>query len=360
MNQNEQNLVDVVKRLYAWRKYILGITLGAAVLAAIVSLLVPVYYKASTLFYAASPDLASPEQIFGNSSTTTRYYGTDSDRDRLFSIAGSSVLTDYLIKQFGLYEHYEIDSTQPKASYKIQEQLLKLYTVEKTKYDALELTVEDQDPALAAAMANAARERINQEAQRLIRESQRKMLQTYSEAITEQQAYLVQLEDTLQQLRQAYKIYNVEAQSELLASQLASEEQKLSFDKARLAAYQKVGGVPRDTLRYLRASIAGREQSLQNLRQSLAMFSQGMSQVEMLEAAHEEISEKLSELRTREKQLKTALESGFTALHVVEEASVPVIKSRPKRSLMVVMVAMAAFLFSLFGVLIYENFKAEF
>ncbi len=360
MNQNEQNLVDVVKQLYAWRKYIVGLTFAAAVLAAIVSLLVPVYYKASTLFYAASPDLASPEQIFGTSSTTTRYYGTDSDRDRLFSIAKSSVLTDYLIRSFNLYEHYDIDSTLPKASYKIQERLLKHYTVEKTKYDALELTVEDQDPVLAAAMANAARDRINKEAQRLIRESQRKMLRTYSEAIAEQQVYLANLEDTLRDLRQAHNIYNVEAQSELLALQLASEERKLSFDRARLATYRETGGVPSDTLRYLQAAIAGREASLKSLRERLEMFSQGMSHVQMLEAAYEEISLELSELQTREKQLKTALESGFTALHVVEQASVPVVKSRPKRSLMVVMVAMGAFLFSVFGVLIYENFKAEF
>ncbi len=358
MSRKEQNLIDVLQRLYAWRKYIIGITFAAALGTAIISLLVPVYYKASTLFYAASPDLASPEQIFGTTTTNTRYYGTDSDRDRLFSIARSSVVTDYLIQQFGLYEHYEIDSTQPKAAYKIQERLLKLYTIEKTKYDALDLSVEDQNPELAAQIANAARDRINQEAQRLIRESQRKILATYKEAIAEQRAYLKQMEDSLKLLRKEHNIYNVETQSELLAAQLATVEQKLSFDKARLAAYRKNGGAPRDTLRYLQASIAGYEQSLAILKQRLEQFSKGMSRVQMLEDAYEEVALKLSELETREKQLETALASGFTALHIVEQASVPVIKSRPKRSLMVIVVSMAAFAFSVIGVLLYEEVVA--
>jgi len=96
------------------------------------------------LFYAASPDLASPEQIFGESNTTTRYYGSDSDRDRLFSIAGSSVVTDFLIQKYHLYERYEIDSTHTKAPYRVRQQLLDLFTVEKTKYDALELSVEER------------------------------------------------------------------------------------------------------------------------------------------------------------------------------------------------------------------------
>ena len=360
MVQKDLKLTDIIKQLLERRKYILGITFLTAVGTAIISLLLPVYYQASTLFYAASPDLASPEQIFGEANTTTRYYGTDSDRDRLFSIAGSSVVTDFLIQKFGLYERYDIDSTHVKAPYHVKQQLLDLYTVEKTKYDALELSVEDQDPQIAAEMANAARERINEEAQRLILESQQKMLNTYQKAIEEQSAYLKVLEDSLRLMRSTYGVYNTESQSEQLSNQLASEKRQLSFDKARLKRYLEMGGAPRDTIRYLQAAIAGREQSLQEVESRLEKFSQGMSRIEMLETTYEEISDKLSELQTRKNQLQTALQSGFTALHIVETAQVPTVKSRPKRSILVIMAAMAAFMFSVLGVLLYENYKDDF
>ncbi len=360
MVQKDLKLTDVIKQLLARRKYILGISFGTAVGTAIISLLLPVYFKATTLFYAASPDLASPEQIFGESNTTTRYYGTDSDRDRLFSIAGSSVVTDFLIAKYHLYDRYEIDSTKAKAAYHVKQQLLDLYTVEKTKYDALELSVEDKDPQIAASMANDARERINEEAQRLIRESQQKMLDTYQKTIREQSAFLKTLEDSLRQLRNTYGVYNIESQSEQLSTQLSSEQRQLTFDKARLKRYREIGGIPRDTIRYLQASISAREQSLKEVQNRLEQFSQGMSHIQMLEESHEEISQKLSKLQTRQKQLQTALQSGFTALHIVETAKVPSIKSRPKRSILVILATMAAFMFAVFGVLLYENYKDDF
>jgi len=180
------------------------------------------------------------------------------------------------------------------------------------------------------------------------------MLDTYQQAIKEQNAFLKTLEDSLKQLRNNYGVYNIESQSEQLSTQLASEQRQLAFDKARLKRYLEIGGVPR-----VQAAISGREQSLQEVQSRLEKFSQGMSRIEMLEESYEEASQKLSALQTRQKQLQTALQSGFTALHIVETAKAPTVKSRPKRSILVILATMAAFIFSVLGVLLYENYKEE-
>ncbi|MEO1711796.1 MAG: hypothetical protein AAFU60_00475, partial [Bacteroidota bacterium] len=77
--ENQNSLLGVIETLYKWRKQILITTLIAAVGSSVIVLLVPVYYKSTTIFYAASPDLAAPEPLFGKTNESMEYYGDDED-----------------------------------------------------------------------------------------------------------------------------------------------------------------------------------------------------------------------------------------------------------------------------------------
>ena len=173
MNNNE-NLIGVIATIFKWRKPIIYLTLFAAVLSIGISLLLPNYYSSTTSFYAASTDLAKPEMIFGLTGKAMEYYGADADIDRLLTIAESNELKDYLVDSFNLLEHYDIDTSDIKSGFKVREVLDELYQVKKTKYDAIELTVEDKDRVFAANMVNAARDKINDFSTALIKESKMK------------------------------------------------------------------------------------------------------------------------------------------------------------------------------------------
>lgn len=355
-NNNSYNLLDVLSTIFKWKKAILLTCVATAVLSAIISLLLPVYYKATTIFYAASPDLAVPEAIFGNSTTTPDYYGTENDMNRIMSIAKSNELATFMIDSFKLYQHYDIDTTSPKAAYYVRLNFAKHFEVLKTKYDAIELSIEDRDRELAARMANTAREFINHLGQALIKDGQAKLLQTFEANIRAKEESLRMVNDSLQQLRERYGVYNHLAQSETMSELVMKTEAKLSNSRAKLSALEGQSRF-RDSIILLRADIKGLEQELQQLNERLKRFNEGMAQVEMLKAIQAEASEKLGEDKEHYKQLKAAYESDFPAVLLLEPATVPVIKERPKRMLIVAVSTVVAFIFSVLAVLIFETYR---
>jgi capsule polysaccharide export protein KpsE/RkpR len=353
----KESLLGVLQTLFKWKKPILITTAIGAVGSIVVSLLLPVYYESVTTFYAASPDLAMPERMFGATNEAMEYYGEDADIDRIMTIANSNELADYLIKTFNLYDHYDIDSTNAKAPYYVQLKLSKLYNVQKTKFDAIQLAVEDKDREQAAAMANAARLKIDEIAQRLIKTSQTELLRTYESNIREKESQLKELNDSLMTLRSTYGVYNTETQSELLATLLAEAEAKLTNSSARLEVFQNTPGVPRDTIANLKASVQGAQKEAAGLQERLEKFNQGLATVQVLVQVHAQASKQLGEDKERYKQIKSAQGSPFPAIHLVEEAPTPIIKSRPKRSIIVVAITALSFLFSAIGALIFDTYK---
>ncbi len=329
---------------------------ATAVLAAIVSLLLPVYYKATTVFYAASPDLAVPEAIFGNSSQAPKYYGTENDMNRLMSIANSNELASFMIDSFRLYQHYDIDPESPKGPYYVRLKFAKHFEALKTKYDAIELSVEDRDKELAARMANAARDYINQLGQELIKEGQAKMLKTFEDNIRNKEAQLQMLNDSLQKARETYGVYNHLAQSEVLTEMISKAEAKLYNSQAKLK-YLKGNPLFRDSVAVLQANVRGYERELEQLNKRLATFNLGMTKVETMKVSQSESSEQLAQDREHYQQLLAAYQSDFPAILLMEAATVPVIKERPKRMVIVIVSTLAALVFSVLGVVIFESYK---
>lgn len=226
--ERRDSLIEVIRALYRWRKTIRNVCLTALVVSIAVSLSLDDYYEAKTVFYPTSPRLANPELVFGYTGQVTDYFGSDHDLDRLAEIARSREVENFMIQRFRLYEHYGIDSTARNGEHKVRKRLRKHYQVQKNKNDALELTVEDRDPQLAAEMANAAREKINEIAQRLTKESQRKLLAAFENNMKRKQAELERISDTLRRVQEYYGIYDVGAQGAQIASQLSAAEWRLS------------------------------------------------------------------------------------------------------------------------------------
>ena len=355
--ENQNSLLGVIETLYKWRKQIMITTLIAAVGSSVIVLLVPVYYKSTTIFYAASPDLAAPEPLFGKTNESMEYYGDDEDIDRIMTIANSSEMATFLINAYNLYEHYGIDTTNYKAKYYVREKLSKLYEVKKTKFDAIELSVEDTDQGIAMEMANAAQDKIDRIAQRLIKASQMKQLETMEAHILEKEQDLNKLNDSLEIVRARYGVYNTETQSELLATLLAKAQAKLASERARLSAMRNSGTARQDTLANIRARVNSYTEQVASLQGTMDKFNEGMALVDVLAEVHLKASEQLGKDKQRYEQIKSSHGSYFPAIHLVEPAEVPIIKSRPKRTLIVAATTLAAFLLSIIGVLLLDAYR---
>lgn len=354
--EQQNNLLGVLKTLFKWKKEIIKICTIAAIGSVIISLCLPNYYESSTIFYAAHPDLAKPDGI-GVNEKDKDYYGESEDMDRVLTLCESSTIADYLINKYNLYEHYDIDPNHKKAPYKVRRTLSKLYNVIKTKYDGIEISVEDKDPQIAMNMVNDARRLVDSLGQALIKNSQIQSINQQKKLLVQQRKNLKALGDSLAILREQYGIYNTVSQSELLAELLAKSESSLTRTQARYNQMKNSGKARRDTLIKLESYISGYEQEVESLKLRMKRFNRGMSVIDALEQEHKEARDQTGLDNERLKQFQSAYETPFTSIYLVQAGELPIVKKRPVRSLIVIASVFIAFLFSVIGILLMDAYK---
>jgi tyrosine-protein kinase Etk/Wzc len=362
---NRDNLLGVIGTIYRWRKAIRNVCLLVFVGSAALALWLPNYYKSTTTFYPSSPELSKPEVIFGASSKVIDYFGTDRDLDRLLEIASSNEVVDHLVARFALYKHYDIDSTGREGLFFVRETFRGFYVVQKNKNDALELSIEDKDPRLAADMANAARDKINELSQRMVKKTQAMLLATFDENIQNKQRELKQLADSLRFLQARYNLYSVSEQGNVLTEELAEAESEVIRSKARLEILANNPLIPKDTIEYIKANLRAYERTLEKINSpnpasdnfSSKNFNQGLPLVTVISDLHYQARRQLSYDLERYHQIKAAYNTDIPAIQLLSVAETPIMKSRPKRTMMVVAATIAAFLFTLFAALLADAYK---
>lgn len=364
MNKGD-NLLGILGSIYRWRKAIRNILLVTLVGSIGAVLMMDNYYKATTIFYPASPELASPELIFGYTSQVTQYFGSDRDLDRIAEIANSMEVVDAMVSNFHLFQHYGIDSTSQKGRFLVRETFRGLYSAQKNKNDAIELSVEDTDPQLASDIANAARDKINEIGQRLIKKSQATLLITFEDNMNRKKKELGILADSMEKMQTHYRLYNSGTQGEQLSMQLGDAESEITRGKARLEVLDNNPLIPADTIQYIKANVrayeAERKKLLSNTTDgehlTIKQYNEGLPKISVLADLHFQGRKQLSFDQERYNQIKSAYNTDIPAIQLLEPAEIPLAKNRPKRSIIVVAALIAAFLFSVLGILLVEGYR---
>jgi len=229
--------------------------------------------------------------------------------------------------------------------------------VKKTKYESIELSMEDKDKEIAAAIANAARVKTDEIAQRLIKDNQGLQIESYKANIKQKDEDIRIIGDSLSRVRERFHIDDSETQGQTLARLLASAKARLARNQARYNILQSNSGISRDTLLFISAMISGTKAEIQNIEQEVELFRKGLSPVLALEEMLNEAREQISLDRENLKQIQGVYDKGFPAIITMEKASIPPVKSRPKRSILVIASALIAFIFSSIAVLLIDTYK---
>lgn len=365
MPGTRDSLIPIVGTLYPWRRRILHITLAAFLISIVFSLLMKNYYQAKTIFYAASQDLFKPEKVYGQTDEMF-YYGSGEDIDRILTIGNSNEVMDFLIDSFDLWSVYDIKPGNAKARYKMRNALRENYNILLTKHDALELTIEDTDPERAALMANAARDKTDFLVSSIIKNSQRALSLSFGKSISNKEKLMQRTLDSLMHHRLKSGIYDAVGQNEFLSSRLTQITNTLEREKAALESMRSMRNLSpklRDSLQVMEARIAGAERELLILNSdtgsiySLPRFNLNKGKIQVLESQYARSYEQIGFDMEKLKIYDAAVDLDIPALHLVESAEPPLEKFRPKRSVIVLAVTIAAFLFSLAGVLLFESFR---
>lgn len=350
----DKNLIDLVKILWQWKWKILSLVVLATIVSIVISLLLPNYFKSSAIFYAASQDLAKPQPL-GDSERTVNYFGNDNDIDRLLTVAHSHKLKTFLIDSFDLYSHYSIDKESKNAEHKIREKLGKLLAIEKTKFGAISLSIEDTNPVKASEMTTAASNFIDLSASSQWKSSQEKLLQTYNRKIEESDAKIKIVNDSLQEMKQTFKIYDLSNQSEILLTQQTSLQSKVFMIKSKLQS-SSIQNNP-DSISLYSNLESGIQNQLSKINARIQQFNEGLNPITTLERLQIQMTQQIAIDKERRDQLTASYKSPTAGIILVEEPEVAIYKSRPRRSLYVVGTFLLSFILSSLFAILHSTYK---
>jgi tyrosine-protein kinase Etk/Wzc len=355
---HQDNLIGVIATLFRYKKQILWATVATALgTTALAFAFLDNYYQATSVFYPVSSDVFKPEQVFGQSTKDMDYHGTEDDVDRILTIAQSDELYDFLIKKFDLYTHYKIDTTSERAEFKVREAIEKLYVVKKTKNNAIELSVEDKDRRIAADMANAARLKIDEIAQRMVREVQKNLLLAYESSFLEKDKILQNVGDTLSRLRENYGVIDPDNQTEAVTKVAIEAQSNYYRSKTKYDLLKNNPSVAADTLAYLEATMRGYEEEMKRSAEMMKKYNAGYNGVSMMKQLYEQERNQIGRDKQRYMQLRVSFATQISALEIVQIAKIPINKSRPKRSIIVLSAMIVAFVLTAIFALLAENYR---
>ena len=123
--------------------------------------------------------------------------------------------------------------------------------------------------------------------------------------------------------------------------------------------------IPPDTIQYIKADLRAYERERQallsadpkNENLTVGRYNEGAPLLNVASDLHFQARKQLTYDVERYNQLKAAYNTAIPSIQLLEVAEKPLIKSRPKRSILVVTAVLAAFLFAVLAILIADAYR---
>lgn len=345
---------------------ILGITAVSAVVAMVISLLLPVYYRAETNIYPPQDkgnNLAA--QLMGQAGALLALAGgaggIKTPGELYAAMLKSRTVLDGVINRFDLKKLYSLKYTEDA-----RKRLLSLISVRTDrKSGVIFLSVEDQDPKRAADMANAFVEGLRSLTGGLAISEAAKRRMFFEEQIRAAKDSLARAEEDIKEFQLRTGMIQVDSQARAilegiarLRAEIAAKEVEAqvlrTFATSRNPDLQLVD----EQLRALRAELvkieSGKQKGFNPLMPSERIPEIGTEYLRKLRQL--KYNEVLYELLVKQFELARLDEArDAVVIQVIDPAVPPERKSRPHRSVIVLMTTMAMLLISVGLAWLLEN-----
>jgi len=149
---------NLVIFLYKWRKPLFIVILAAALGSWFFSCswFITPKFRSTVILYPASTSSVSKALLSDQSAKgqDLMAFGEDEQAEQLLQILNSNKIRDRIIQKFELMPHYGIDSSSKYKNEDLFKEYEKNITFRRTEYMAVEISVLDKDPQMAANIAN--------------------------------------------------------------------------------------------------------------------------------------------------------------------------------------------------------------
>jgi len=150
------DLIDVIRTVLKHKKFIITITVIAAVIGGLFVTLKRKKYKAEARFFVNNPLYGDRSTLFR--STETRYvdyFGGDDDLDKITALSSSDTVIDRIIRNCDFDQIFKMgDMNNDTAHAAYMSIFNKNFNLKRTEYKDIIVTYVDYDPKTAATVAN--------------------------------------------------------------------------------------------------------------------------------------------------------------------------------------------------------------
>lgn len=325
MNNQQEGLKNASEGLiqFIWinRKKLMLFTFSAAVLSGVVAfLMTPLYLSTAIVFPAATSSVSFSEQR--NAKAAAMDFGEEEQAEQLVQILQSSRIRDKVVSEFDLMKHYEIDPKDANKYFKLNEAYNNHISFNRTRFGSIQIDVLDENPALAAKIANKIVDLIDTVKNEMIAERTVPAFKVNERKLTQMKrdrdAILRKL-DSLADLG----VIALDVRSNLFQAYVDSKNPE---DRAELKKKIDINmkyGAMYDGLEYMR---------------------------------NEKIV-KIEDFNISYEQAESDANAKFNHKFIVERAVKADKKEKPKRSVIILVATVAAFFIGLFSLLLWEKYK---
>jgi tyrosine-protein kinase Etk/Wzc len=366
----EADAIAVLLVLAEKKMRILKITVAAALLALIVSLLLPKMYTANTTVLPPQQNPSAATAMLGQLAAVaglgSEDLGLKNPGDLFVAMLQSRTIEDRLIDRFDLRRVYSVKQYQ--AARKTLESRSAIVA---EKEGLISVSVTDRDPRRAADLANAYVDELHGLNGNLaITEAgQRRVF--YQQQLDAEREPLAQAEVALKQAEEKSGLVQPDAQGRAIITAVADMRAQVAIHEVQLQAMRTYATESNPDLKRAQQELAGLRAQLAKLERDTGEPGNGNLEVptRQLPAAELGYLRRLRDLKYHEalydflsKQLEASrIDEAKDAIlvQVVDKAVVPERKSSPRRALIVLVTAAVAFLLACLGVLLKESLRRK-
>ncbi|MEW5771860.1 MAG: Wzz/FepE/Etk N-terminal domain-containing protein [Pseudomonadota bacterium] len=341
----EISLLELLIVLAKHKRMVIGLPLVAAVIAAGISMLMPNVYTATTRILppqqqqsSAAAMLGQPGALAGGAGAAL---GIKNPNDLYMGMLNSRTLADSLIQRFKLTERYGAKKLDDARS-----TLGGLTSVSAGKDGIISISVDDKDPKFAAELANAYVDELYKFTQTLAitEASQRRLF--FEKQLKQAKDELANAEVAFKQTQERTGVLELDAQGKAMIESLGAIRAQIAAKEVELGALKTFA--TEQNPEYILV-----QQQLSGLRAQLAKLEHGgesglIPTGKLPEAGLENIRrlrdvkyyETLYELMAKQYEIARVDEAkNVSMIQVLDKAVPPDYKTKPKRSMIVMLTA---------------------
>jgi uncharacterized protein involved in exopolysaccharide biosynthesis len=364
----ETTLWHALGTLYSQRRLIAGVTVTVAVLSVIISLLLPVWFQATTRLLlpegSGGSGLSAVLDEFSPAAAALLGSG-GGDTNRYFSILSSRRVMDRVVETFELETEYETTDGDTPRSSAIEMLRDNVTFVIDDEFEFLAIEVFDRDPQRAAKMANFFVAELNRVNSELLSQNAANYRRFMSTSLQDTEASMDSALARMQRFQEEHGVIDLPTQTQTFLESIAGLRAQVLQAEIRADVLERQFGPNNAQVRaardavdvaeaQYRAALEGSERLLPIPQSDVPELARQYAKLKQEILIQGEI---LKFVRPLYEQARFDEQREKMAVQVLDPAVAPEKKAKPKRSIIVILATASGFLLALIYVLLADAFR---